>query len=110
MAFKREVVSYRNSTSNHNDKSCAVMLDSVVSYRNSTSNHNRIRLLYIVFNVVSYRNSTSNHNYGLKLYSCNELYLIEILHQTTTGNESVMKKVWLYLIEILHQTTTVRKI
>ena len=34
--------------------------------------------------VVSYRNSTSNHNY-LALIACKaSLYLIEILHQTTT--------------------------
>ena len=37
------------------------------------------------------------------------LYLIEILHQTTTGSEEVPSALLLYLIEILHQTTTVRK-
>ena len=35
-----------------------------------------------------------------------QLYLIEILHQTTTLQETVSSSVWLYLIEILHQTTT----
>ena len=35
------------------------------------------------------------------------LYLIEILHQTTTQRLLVMTKLALYLIEILHQTTTV---
>ena len=99
----------------------------VVSYRNSTSNHNSIGFVYILFTlylieilhqtttasrtificrscilskfyikpqrsmvfffsrlVVSYRNSTSNHN--IMLYNCVRilLYLIEILHQTTT--------------------------
>ena len=34
------------------------------------------------------------------------LYLIEILHQTTTVNGSVSMGSSLYLIEILHQTTT----
>ena len=34
--------------------------------------------------VVSYRNSTSNHNRELKDSHFDELYLIEILHQTTT--------------------------
>ena len=34
------------------------------------------------------------------------LYLIEILHQTTTMSQNLMKKRKLYLIEILHQTTT----
>ena len=36
-----------------------------------------------------------------------ELYLIEILHQTTTSPLWYICSTWLYLIEILHQTTTV---
>ena len=56
--------------------------------------------------VVSYRNSTSNHNLlggtGLTMM----LYLIEILHQTTTNAGNAGAVVVLYLIEILHQTTT----
>ena len=35
------------------------------------------------------------------------LYLIEILHQTTTVRSISVKDVKLYLIEILHQTTTI---
>ena len=35
------------------------------------------------------------------------LYLIEILHQTTTPYRVPSRSSWLYLIEILHQTTTV---
>ena len=34
------------------------------------------------------------------------LYLIEILHQTTTAAITWTIRLWLYLIEILHQTTT----
>ena len=34
------------------------------------------------------------------------LYLIEILHQTTTTGAVVWRELLLYLIEILHQTTT----
>ena len=34
------------------------------------------------------------------------LYLIEILHQTTTLGEELLLTPQLYLIEILHQTTT----
>ena len=34
------------------------------------------------------------------------LYLIEILHQTTTIKQGALHRVRLYLIEILHQTTT----
>ena len=36
-----------------------------------------------------------------------ELYLIEILHQTTTPFEGFCPLSELYLIEILHQTTTI---
>ena len=57
---------------------------SVVSYRNSTSNHNRIRLRFSERIVVSYRNSTSNHNKNNGATAIKMLYLIEILHQTTT--------------------------
>ena len=82
----------------------------VVSYRNSTSNHNDVTINVEGNHVVSYRNSTSNHN------SCNAgsaaigLYLIEILHQTTTAAAELEKAAALYLIEILHQTTTVSRL
>ena len=56
--------------------------------------------------VVSYRNSTSNHNYGEGIYFHVKLYLIEILHQTTTAGSAGRTRKRLYLIEILHQTTT----
>ena len=56
--------------------------------------------------VVSYRNSTSNHNKLDTPLSITELYLIEILHQTTTQTQPVIWHIVLYLIEILHQTTT----
>ena len=57
--------------------------------------------------VVSYRNSTSNHNGGSRYSDWLELYLIEILHQTTTEPLKFLCLSRLYLIEILHQTTTV---
>ena len=187
------VVSYRNSTSNHNGLVFLLVLCTVVSYRNSTSNHNSfalrkaIRALYLIeilhqtttlvltillcsccilskfyikpqllelhrhdgrrcilskfyikpqlarqwlmvpcgcilskfyikpqpgrlpgFHhiVVSYRNSTSNHNFGKGCSSPLRLYLIEILHQTTTCGRQRVPQKSLYLIEILHQTTT----
>ena len=40
--------------------------------------------LALFLNVVSYRNSTSNHNNAFATNSATPLYLIEILHQTTT--------------------------
>ena len=45
--------------------------------------------------------------YIRRKFSEHLLYLIEILHQTTTGNHSSFAVVSLYLIEILHQTTTI---
>ena len=60
--YRNVVVSYRNSTSNHNSASFLAPRDWVVSYRNSTSNHNSSSGNYIQSSVVSYRNSTSNHN------------------------------------------------
>ena len=143
------VVSYRNSTSNHNFPTadstavalylieilhqtttlgplpliplCCILskfyikpqllwritrLVSVVSYRNSTSNHNFSSCYLFCGFVVSYRNSTSNHNSVLHSFSSLSLYLIEILHQTTTFLPLRQISHWLYLIEILHQTTT----
>ena len=61
------VVSYRNSTSNHNGRVRTNELDTVVSYRNSTSNHNTLTLRSVSITVVSYRNSTSNHNNSVLL-------------------------------------------
>ena len=79
-----QVVSYRNSTSNHNYRCYRLNLWRVVSYRNSTSNHNLNRKTKLFARVVSYRNSTSNHNLTNPRRLTTLLYLIEILHQTTT--------------------------
>ena len=64
----------------------------VVSYRNSTSNHNNSSVSRRETYVVSYRNSTSNHNSASDIASATPLYLIEILHQTTTNNHCLYKK------------------
>ena len=101
-----EVVSYRNSTSNHNSTRTTTRTSKVVSYRNSTSNHNSVLFAIEKGSVVSYRNSTSNHNTGTTFYMNASLYLIEILHQTTTRVQPYLPDLLLYLIEILHQTTT----
>ena len=100
------VVSYRNSTSNHNSYNILNFSEKVVSYRNSTSNHNSVNQWANADTVVSYRNSTSNHNSEWISLSCRSLYLIEILHQTTTRRRGQPCAERLYLIEILHQTTT----
>ena len=78
----------------------------VVSYRNSTSNHNSVDKNKNKQRVVSYRNSTSNHNFLKSAGNATALYLIEILHQTTTCLRILLLLSKLYLIEILHQTTT----
>ena len=81
----------------------------VVSYRNSTSNHNLRTGQTMSRFVVSYRNSTSNHNGQPRRCPLRPLYLIEILHQTTTFGDALKSAGKLYLIEILHQTTTMQK-
>ena len=81
-------------------------LQIVVSYRNSTSNHNGGSRYSDWLEVVSYRNSTSNHNLVPRRTFVLSLYLIEILHQTTTNFDLDAVASSLYLIEILHQTTT----
>ena len=60
--------------------------------------------------VVSYRNSTSNHNPPFFRFGKYRLYLIEILHQTTTSGRQRVPQKSLYLIEILHQTTTLLRL
>ena len=100
------VVSYRNSTSNHNFARSFITGSLVVSYRNSTSNHNWKSFIVCSLVVVSYRNSTSNHNKLPIIMIIDGLYLIEILHQTTTSVFPMRRGTLLYLIEILHQTTT----
>ena len=78
------VVSYWNSTSNHNCENVRITIGKVVSYWNSTSNHNKEGWKMMQWNVVSYWNSTSNHNAKYGCCVAMKLYLIEILHQTTT--------------------------
>ena len=80
------VVSYWNSTSNHNCENLQRNWFKVVSYWNSTSNHNSWTSPILLIVVVSYWNSTSNHNSGAVGGLFGMLYLIEILHQTTTIN------------------------
>ena len=78
----------------------------VVSYRNSTSNHNLFgtNCLYNELYLIEILHQTTTL---LKIAPLvNALYLIEILHQTTTGTATPATLPWLYLIEILHQTTT----
>ena len=100
------VVSYFNSTSNHNFALQASASIVVVSYFNSTSNHNFTGLRVSDYGVVSYFNSTSNHNLFTSVSRRVSLFLISILHQTTTVEGDMTRYITLFLISILHQTTT----
>ena len=84
LVIKLFVVSYWNSTSNHNNVLYNTIRSAVVSYWNSTSNHNLAGQYVTTASVVSYWNSTSNHNLSIRPVYYWSLYLIEILHQTTT--------------------------
>ena len=106
--FQFVVVSYRNSTSNHNVFAASANFTLVVSYRNSTSNHN-LATVNAYFNyVVSYRNSTSNHNIQAQWSNADTV----VSYRNSTSNHNtpaaVLGSSGLYLIEILHQTTTIR--
>ena len=75
-------------------------------YFNSTSNHNTLQNYHNAYGVVSYFHFTSNHNIRLFRHRFIRLFLISILHQTTTPEQFVVTKTTLFLISILHQTTT----
>ena len=101
------VVSYWNSTSNHNLRDSGwwsrvlylieilhqtttsarvlVLLWRVVSYWNSTSNHNRKAFQELPLHVVSYWNSTSNHN---QLYSAWMLGQVVSYWNSTSNHNS----------------------
>ena len=79
----------------------------VVSHSNSTSNHNTGESGCFGRLVVSHSNSTSNHNSLSSSVAFQGLFLIPILHQTTTLENPDVLEDWLFLIPILHQTTTI---
>ena len=71
----------------------------VVSHSNSTSNHNIRIFVVLLDNVVSHSNSTSNHNVYLLQEHERELFLIPILHQTTTSRMAVI-----HILHVTHMT------
>ena len=78
----------------------------VVSYLDSTSNHNLFPVNPVTGNVVSYLDSTSNHNNTAYYVASYVLFHILILHQTTTWFAWNPFEGLLFHILILHQTTT----
>ena len=124
------VVSYRNSTSNHNFRRWLGIYSKLylieILHQTTTGTAYLIVTVCCILSkfyikpqpsakvreslkVVSYRNSTSNHNFAPSFAHASGLYLIEILHQTTTMCSAPMLRRQLYLIEILHQTTTISR-
>ena len=100
------VVPHSNSTSNHNFHLQFRGKLFVVPHSNSTSNHNVLRRFRSFLLVVPHSNSTSNHNMVARLWKLTALFLIPILHQTTTQANAGGDWRALFLIPILHQTTT----
>ena len=100
------VVPHSNSTSNHNFHLQFRGKLFVVPHSNSTSNHNVLRRFRSFLLVVPHSNSTSNHNMVARLWKLTALFLIPILHQTTTRPGDRRSAGQLFLIPILHQTTT----
>ena len=99
------VVSHSNSTSNHNLYYVIPQHFQVVSHSNSTSNHNKSFLGCSLIFVVSHSNSTSNHN-GLVGQSINyRLFLIPILHQTTTSRMAVIRILHVTYMTPMHKTS-----
>ena len=84
----------------------AIAKISVVPHSNSTSNHNGGDISVQISTVVPHSNSTSNHNDNARLAGDARLFLIPILHQTTTRRLASRRSAPLFLIPILHQTTT----
>ena len=114
--YFRWVVSYRNSTSNHNagtstPNSALLYLIEILHQTTTSSPLRRTTSCCILSKfyikpqrittwsdkriVVSYRNSTSNHNSTTVFRRFALLYLIEILHQTTTSGLILIDKVLL---------------
>ena len=83
------VVPHSNSTSNHNFHLQFRGKLFVVPHSNSTSNHNVLRRFRSFLLVVPHSNSTSNHNMVARLWKLTALFLIPILHQTTTKHNAI---------------------
>ena len=72
-------------------------------YFNSTSNHNTLQNYHNAYGVVSYFHFTSNHNIRLFRHRFIRLFLISILHQTTTSIWSKLSR--LSVVSYFHSTS-----
>ena len=102
----RRVVSYRNSTSNHNSRAAGTISAGLylIEILHQTTTWCLLRLLWWMLYLIEILHQTTTPISVPALGGM--LYLIEILHQTTTSSPRMLLEVLLYLIEILHQTTT----
>ena len=102
------VVSYRNSTSNHNPAKWIWFLLSLylIEIPHQTTTKIAIQCGATLLYLIEIPHQTTTNFFFLHLR--HQLYLIEIPHQTTTLALFPVVLVRLYLIEIPHQTTTVR--
>ena len=122
------VVSYRNSTSNHNSASAVtrniglylieILHQTTTTCAISTKRAGCILSKFYIKPQPRWQPKSATRCCilskfyikpqldGRYVLSPKELYLIEILHQTTTRACVLARKQPLYLIEILHQTTT----
>ena len=104
--LSKRVVPYSIATSNHNRPRFDEHDLFVVPYSIATSNHNSGAWLFDGSCVVPYSIATSNHNRAILGYLAQKLFLIPLLHQTTTDSCTQLFPRPLFLIPLLHQTTT----
>ncbi len=106
--FRKKVVLYLYSTSNHNIFPFRLSSQGVVLYLYSTSNHNNTVSRDFILKVVLYLYSTSNHNISWAWQDSHMVVLY--LYSTSNHNRTlvIVLSVRLSYIFILHQTTTSR--
>ena len=101
------VVPYICPTSNHNSISYGDFHPSGCSLYLSYIKPQLYYSTFIQDRVVPYICPTSNHNQKRVILPMQRLFLISVLHQTTTGRKDTLQHPKLFLISVLHQTTTV---
>ena len=86
-----------------------VTLVLVSQFRSVNMRFDELDLTYLrEFEIFLSQKGNVNNSCNYAAFQYCRLYLIEILHQTTTNRPCCRRSGPLYLIEILHQTTTIR--
>ena len=87
-----------------------VTLVLVSQFRSVNMRFDELDLTYLrEFEIFLSQKGNVNNSCNYAAFQYCRLYLIEILHQTTTLSPLQLLQIVLYLIEILHQTTTARR-